>query len=567
MYFRSIFGILLLLSTATTAFCQGNYIYDFQGRLTNDPKEGIIHIDWNNNNQIVRLTRADTCHTPDLEFAYDVQGNRIMKLIKPRNGSGLEPESSWKYTYYCYDPKGNCIAIHEREYQASSVHSYQETYRHTEQNLFTESRFGLEKIDQLQFTQTFDATIGNDGRLENMSNRSSLVPATTTTKKGRRGHKMYEANNHLSNTLVVVSDRKEEARAALQSATDYYPFGMTLADRNHEPQHRYGMNGQERAPEVAADHYTARYWEYNSRLGRRWNTDPVVVPAISPYATFENNPVRYTDKLGDKITGDMDRYYSVKMDIYNELKNHYQNLINTIGEKTKNEESWIRIDFLNERIAEGNAALRELKILEESTQEYHITYEQTDDPTYYGQNKFNTNTHAIDVILKTDAQGKLTSPFANGTLIHELKHAYQFETGELIYLYANDGGSFLKDDLDEPEAHGRSLVVGYESAEDRARAGKYITDKQYYQYYKLNKDEPRQNLSSRLSGSNGKPSNVTWGNYLVDMMYSQVKANTPPLMVFIGWEQYYHAGKRNDPHPLREEALRRLEQYRKENQK
>jgi hypothetical protein len=45
--------------------------------------------------------------------------------------------------------------------------------------------------------------------------------------------------------------------------------------------------------------YTAEFWEYDARLGRRWNIDPVINPSESGYATFRNNPIVLTDPDGD----------------------------------------------------------------------------------------------------------------------------------------------------------------------------------------------------------------------------------------------------------------------------
>lgn len=44
--------------------------------------------------------------------------------------------------------------------------------------------------------------------------------------------------------------------------------------------------------------YTALSWEYDARLGRRWNVDPVVKPWESSYASFSNNPLMYVDPSG-----------------------------------------------------------------------------------------------------------------------------------------------------------------------------------------------------------------------------------------------------------------------------
>ncbi|HET6228025.1 MAG TPA: hypothetical protein VFF27_17205, partial [Bacteroidia bacterium] len=65
--------------------------------------------------------------------------------------------------------------------------------------------------------------------------------------------------------------------------------------------YRYGFNGQEKDDEVVGNgnSYTAEFWQYDARLGRRWNLDPKADPSISFYATFSNNPLWFTDPLGD----------------------------------------------------------------------------------------------------------------------------------------------------------------------------------------------------------------------------------------------------------------------------
>jgi len=63
---------------------------------------------------------------------------------------------------------------------------------------------------------------------------------------------------------------------------------------------RYGFNGQEKSNDVTQGNYTAEYWEYDSRIGRRWNVDPKPNVAISPYNCFEGNPILFADPNGDK---------------------------------------------------------------------------------------------------------------------------------------------------------------------------------------------------------------------------------------------------------------------------
>ncbi|MDD3687815.1 MAG: hypothetical protein PHE56_13760 [Bacteroidales bacterium] len=64
----------------------------------------------------------------------------------------------------------------------------------------------------------------------------------------------------------------------------------------------FGFNGQEKDDEVTGQTgsvYTAMFWEYDARIGRRWNIDPVDKPWLSSYHAFSNNPVARIDPLGD----------------------------------------------------------------------------------------------------------------------------------------------------------------------------------------------------------------------------------------------------------------------------
>jgi hypothetical protein len=63
--------------------------------------------------------------------------------------------------------------------------------------------------------------------------------------------------------------------------------------------YRFSINGQEKSPEIAPNTTTAEYWQYDSRIVRRWNVDPRPSVDISVYASFGNNPIINSDPLGD----------------------------------------------------------------------------------------------------------------------------------------------------------------------------------------------------------------------------------------------------------------------------
>lgn len=86
--------------------------------------------------------------------------------------------------------------------------------------------------------------------------------------------------------------------------TGNYPFTETVALYDGKD-YRYGFNGQERSDEVygKGNLNTALFWEYDTRLGRRWNLDPVVKLWESGYACFAHNPVWNVDPNGaDTLT-------------------------------------------------------------------------------------------------------------------------------------------------------------------------------------------------------------------------------------------------------------------------
>ena len=146
------------------------------------------------------------------------------------------------------------------------------------------------------------------------------------------GQRNYELTNHLGNVLSVISDKiisrdddgdgtTDYYVADIRQATDYSPFGVTLHGRNfklNDPvsgnpggKMRFGFNNMEGDNEVKGEgnSYTAEFWQYDVRLGRRWNIDPVVKSFESSYACFNDNPIRVLDPNGDDGFIDKDGNY------------------------------------------------------------------------------------------------------------------------------------------------------------------------------------------------------------------------------------------------------------------
>jgi RHS repeat-associated protein len=144
--------------------------------------------------------------------------------------------------------------------------------------------------------------------------------------------------NHLGNVLAVVSDLKiiptltsTSYESLVLSATDYYPFGMQMPGRTHmSPTYRYGFHGMEKDDEVkgAGNSYTTEFRQYDVRIGRWKSIDLLgyVYPGESPYSSFGNNPIYYTDPSGLIKDGvyesDGGNEISIQEDRYTDGKGH-----------------------------------------------------------------------------------------------------------------------------------------------------------------------------------------------------------------------------------------------------
>nr|MBK9652958.1 hypothetical protein [Bacteroidota bacterium] len=284
-------GVFQNSNNITTA---NNYTYDAIGNLTQDKTEEIQEIKWTVSGKIKKIIRTGISTKADLEYVYDAMGNRIAKILKPDGSSfengGTDNPTLWTYTYYVRDAQGNIMANYQKS-TASSITSF----KLIERSIYGSSRLGIDKT-------TIDLT-------------ASITPPIILNHN--LGLKNYELSNHLGNVMAVISDRKIP-RAPLGSnttiayympdivsATDYYPFGMTMQERTFSAggeAYRFGFNGKENDNEISVDggnlDFGARI--YDSRLGRWMSVDPLSkdYPEMSTYIFSANTPIQAFDPDG-----------------------------------------------------------------------------------------------------------------------------------------------------------------------------------------------------------------------------------------------------------------------------
>ena len=113
--------------------------------------------------------------------------------------------------------------------------------------------------------------------------------------------------------------------------------------------YRYFFNGQEADNEVLGEgmSLSAEFWQYDTRLGRRWNVDPVFKEYESPYACFAGNPVWFADYRGVDTSFENNEARVQFNDTYKKVCDEITTISNTI-EQLSNE--WSTMGYDNKKI-------------------------------------------------------------------------------------------------------------------------------------------------------------------------------------------------------------------------
>ncbi|MDP3929525.1 MAG: hypothetical protein Q8R57_10925 [Bacteroidota bacterium] len=109
----------------------------------------------------------------------------------------------------------------------------------------------------------------------------------------------YEVHFTALDTITYL--HVEEGGSYTSGTVTFYLENTLVQDKQlGGKSYRFGFNGQEKDDEVsgAGNTMTAEFWEYDTRLGRRWNCDPVDKPWMSSYHAFSNKPVLNIDPNG-----------------------------------------------------------------------------------------------------------------------------------------------------------------------------------------------------------------------------------------------------------------------------
>jgi RHS repeat-associated protein len=214
--------------------------------------------------------------------------------------------------------------------------------------------------------------------------------------------------------------------------------------------YRFGFNGQEKDDEIYGSEgtsYTAEFWQYDTRLARRWNVDPVVKEHESPYACFANNPLYLIDPSGaDTAFADNNTKNQFNM-VYNQVNSQINTASEEINELIK---QWSDSDYKDDKIKDRITAINQERSELLEIKAVFDAVIQSEEKFYY-RAKDNPDGHtAGGGIHWSNNENRFNISFYTGnlhTIVHETTHGEQYTSGKLI-----KGRTRLYDYMDEYEA-------------------------------------------------------------------------------------------------------------------
>ena len=112
-----------------------------------------------------------------------------------------------------------------------------------------------------------------------------------------------ERSEGLEKSTVFLGEALEKKSALLKNCNNYYPFGLTFNsyERVTAKKNDFLFNGIERETELDLGWDLADYRAYDPAIGRWLQIDPKANSRESPYVGMGNNPLLYSDPLGDTV--------------------------------------------------------------------------------------------------------------------------------------------------------------------------------------------------------------------------------------------------------------------------
>ena len=308
--------------------------------------------------------------------------------------------------------------------------------------------------DDNEPTRYAGSLVYNDGTFESASFGGGRIVGTNN---GTNSEVHYFLTDHLGSTRVVAKvtptgledlDRK-----------DCYPFGKAWAQPDMPTSdNRYTFSGKEqqhlRGQVVNYADFEARFYDSEGVMFLQQDPMSEKYYPIGQYNYCLGNPIRLIDPNGMETTDALEEWIEELEKEIDDMRrrNNAEIARYEAGRTAKNSKRTDRkIKKAEARNARLDQVTKEIAALRDSDQLYGITISNGNDGN--GAFVYNEEAGTMDVLIPAD------SPL--GLFAHELKHAYQFEKGELGATPLGEGWNFLYDITDERAAYARGKMFGH----------------------------------------------------------------------------------------------------------
>ena len=309
--------------------------------------------------------------------------------------------------------------------------------------------------DDNEPTRYAGSLVYNNGTFESASFGGGRIVGTNN---GTNSEVHYFLTDHLGSTRVVAkvtpTGREDLDRK------DYYPFGKAWAQSDMPTSdNRYTFSGKEkqhlRFQEIDYADFGARFYDADTGIFLQQDPSAEDYYHIGQHVYCAGNPVSRIDSNGCDFTIALRALIQQLMfDIYTTIANN-EAAIADFEKRGKGDSR--RAERLRENNAELEAAILEITAMEFSDQLYDVklnagTPEGGDEEMeYYGWTTYNHENKAVTINLAGDYDAK--------TMLHELKHGFQFEDQTYSFASHGLGGGQYYDFEDEVEAHKRGSAI------------------------------------------------------------------------------------------------------------
>ncbi|URC11675.1 DUF6443 domain-containing protein [Flavobacterium sp. B183] len=445
-----------------------DFTYDLNGNMIADKNKNITTIQYNQLNLPKKIVFGTT---GSIEYIYNATGQKVEKIVKETSGiTHTDYLTGFQYKYS--ESQGDQGGGNEGEGDPPApddpgntdppIDGYDPVPKDPPAEASRFSAFAAQSVSQavpsrptLQFFPTAE------GYYDDIYKKY-----------------VYQYKDHLGN--VRVSYAKNPATQVLEiiEENNYYPFGLKHTGYNDyvASSNKYKYNGKELQDELGLNMYDYGWRNYDSALGRWVNIDNMAEKfiSLSPYHYAGNNPVLYLDVDGNEFTESAWKWVNKLIkDINSRQEKNNSDITDykakiAAGGSDRQIARWNKnINSLTANNAELETTRGETATLAASNQVYDVVSNsgntQQDglgNSTTVNQTTFNSDNNRVQLTVSSGTDLGLFS--------HELKHMYQFETGETsLGLTKNNGAVNLKgnnllfyDLSDEVQAYQRGALFG-----------------------------------------------------------------------------------------------------------